>query len=166
MQNSASVLEIKHKLSGERLEFECTSLVQEPGEVIVLYRTPRDFHIADQVFRKGSLSLGYFWQDRNFNIYHWLSPEGNSMAIYVNIADNTVITPGKVEWRDLIIDLLITPDGRCQILDEDELPDDLPSDLDQLIRAETKHLLERHQSLLAEIEQRSALLLDNCAIDC
>ncbi len=159
MSDIATIVEIKHKLNGARLEFECQTLVQQPNEVVVLYRTPRDYQVADQCFKAGSLSLGYFWDHRNFNIYHWLKPNGDSMGIYVNIADRTTITAELVEWRDLILDLLITPDGRCQLLDEDELPADLPPALHILIYDEVRALQHNHQQLLQKIEQRSEQLL-------
>lgn len=160
MSDTPTVLEIKHKLNGDRLEFQCQTLIEQPDEVVVLFRTPRDYNVADQCFKAGSLSLGYFWNQRNFNIYHWLKPNGDSQGIYVNIADRTEITPGLVEWRDLILDLLITPDGRCQLLDEDELPDDLSDNLHQLIYREVRALEAQHQQLLQEIEARSTHLLE------
>ncbi len=159
MQTTTPILEIKHTLSGKRLEFNCQGLLQQARELVVLYRLPHDTRIADLELEAGCLSLGYFWNDRNFNVYHWLTTAGQSLGLYVNIADRTTLSPGRVEWRDLIVDLLVTPDGRCQILDEDELPDDLPEELQRLIDQQTRHLRQRHQQLLKDIEQRSQALL-------
>lgn len=155
MSQPDSILEIKHKLNGSRHEFNCQTLEKAPGEVVMLYILEKPVSIADIDFAAGTLSLGYFWDNRNYNVYHWVSPQGESLAAYVNIADRTEISPDIVEWRDLIIDLLITPDGRCQVLDEDELPDDLPSALDQLISQQTESLLQQHQQLLSDIELRT-----------
>lgn len=160
MPQPDQILEIKHKLSGERHEFYCQTLEKNAGEVVMLYRLEKPVTIADQHFAEGTLSFGYFWDDRNYNVYHWVATNGDSLAAYINIADRTEITHEIVEWRDLIIDLLITPDGRCQILDEDELPDDLPQELDQLISQQTETLLQKHQQLLQEIEGRTAGLMD------
>ncbi len=166
MSQPDQILEIKHKLNGSKHEFMCQTLEKSAEHVVVLYRLEQPITVEDQHFAAGTLSLGYFWEDRNYNVYHWIAPSGESQAVYVNIADNTEITADIVEWRDLIIDLLITPDGRCQILDEDELPDDLPPELDALISTETDKLVARQQQLLQEIEQRTTALLaameNNC----
>lgn len=159
MSQPDQILEIKHKLCGTKHEFYCQTLEKSPTHVVVLYRLEEPVTIEDQVFDAGTLSLGYFWEERNYNVYHWIRPNGESQAAYINIADSTTITEDVVEWRDLIIDLLITPDGRCQVLDEHELPDDLSADLDTLISSETETLLQQHQTLLKEIEERTAALL-------
>ena len=36
-----------------------------------------------------------------------------------------MIDDGRLEWRDLTVDVLATPAGRLEVLDEDELPADL-----------------------------------------
>lgn len=159
MPQPEKILEIKHKLDGSVHKFHCQTLEKSSNHVVMLYRLENPVTIEDQVFDAGTLSLGYFWEERNYNVYHWVRPNGESQAAYINIADSTTITEDVVEWRDLIIDLLITPDGRCQILDEDELPENLADDLDQLISSETKALQQRHQELLKEIEVRTSALL-------
>lgn len=161
MSEAEQILEIKHKLNGSRHEFNCQTLEKSPGYVVMLYRLEKPISIEDQHFVAGTLSLGYFWDDRNYNVYHWVTPQGESQAVYVNIADNTTITHDIVEWRDLILDLLITPDGRCQLLDEDELPEDLSEELSQLIWKQTEDLQQQHQALREDIEARSALFLSN-----
>ncbi len=155
----ATVIEEKHRLSGERLEFECQSISYRSDRLAVLYRLPQDTTVADLRLKAGTLSIGYFWSDRNYNVYHWLSPAGRSLGLYVNIADQTQISPERVIWRDLIIDLLITPDGRCRVLDEEELNADLPGSLLQLIDEQRKLLESASDQLRREIEAQSRHLL-------
>ena len=120
---------------------------------------PTDHQLEDLLLRKGTLSLGYFWEDRPYNAYHWVGDNQQTLALYFNICDSTHISPEQVAWRDLTVDVLITPDQRCRVLDEDELPDDLDRDLLSHINATRDLLCADPQRLLREFETSSHTLL-------
>ena len=120
---------------------------------------PTDHQLEDLLLRKGTLSLGYFWEDRPYNAYHWVGDNQQTLALYFNICDSTHISPEQVAWRDLTVDVLITPDQRCRVLDEDELPDDLDRDLLSHINATRDLLCADPQRLLREFEASSHTLL-------
>jgi predicted RNA-binding protein associated with RNAse of E/G family len=82
-----------------------------------------------------------------------------TLALYFNVCNSTHISPEQVAWRDLTIDILITPDQRCRVLDEDELPDDLDPDLLAYINATRDLLCAEPASLLRELEASSRALL-------
>ncbi len=153
------ILEVKETLDGERREFGCTLLAASAGEAILLYVIRREGRVEDLLLPAGTLSLGYFWAGRPYNVYHWLAPDGRTLGFYCNISERTIITPARVSWRDLAVDLLVTPDGRRRVLDEDALPSDLDPALRATITAVRDELLRRHETLLAEVERRSAALL-------
>jgi hypothetical protein len=153
------IVEQKETLAGERKRFSCRLLALAPGEAVILYVLRRAGRVADLALPRGTLSLGYFWEARPYNAYHWLAPGGETLALYVNVADRTRISSTRVAWRDLTVDLLITPDGRCRVLDEDELAADLDPALRAAIDAARDEVLARHPALLAEVERRSAELL-------
>lgn len=153
------LLEIKETLRGGRQEFACSPLMVGTDEAVLLYRMRRAGRVADLDLPAGTLSLGYFWTARPYNAYHWLTPGGRTLGLYVNIGDRTRITPEAVSWRDLALDLLVTPDGRCRVLDEDELPADLDPTLQATIAAARDEVLRGYAGLLAAIERRSAVLL-------
>lgn len=157
--SAATILEIKEKFNGERKEFRCDLCSLTADEAVVIYRINRDVVFEGMPIPKNTLSFGYFWTDRLYNIYHWISPEGKTLGFYFNIGDRTQITPEQVYWRDLIVDLLITPEHGCRVLDEDELPADLAADLLALIETTRDELLQQHPSIMAEIEQRSQAFL-------
>jgi len=126
---------------------------------VITYRMPAARRLEDLLLPAGSLSLGYFWEDRPYNAYHWVDDKQRTLALYFNICDNTRITAQQVAWRDLTVDILITPDLRCRVLDEDELPDDLDHNLLERINA-TRDLLCAAPGLrLQEFEARSRALL-------
>ena len=155
----ATIVEVKETLDGRRHEFACTLLSSAADEVVLLYRLRREGRVADLVLPPDTLSLGFFWAARPYNAYHWLSPEGRMLGLYVNISDRTRITPERVCWRDLVVDLLLTSDGRRRVLDEDELPADLDRALRARIEAARDDVLRGSATLLADIERRTAALL-------
>ena len=157
--SAARITEIKTTLAGERKIFECERIDYRAGETTVVYRMPRDVQLEDLLLPEGSLSLGYFWEARGYNAYHWVDDNRHTLALYFNICDNTRITPEQVAWRDLAVDILITPDLRCRVLDEDELPDDIEPDLLSRINATRDALCARPARLLQEFETRSRALL-------
>ena len=120
---------------------------------------PADHQLEDLLLPAGSLSLGYFWEDRPYNAYHWVDDKHRTLALYFNICDSTHITAQQVVWRDLTVDILITPDLRCRVLDEDELPDDLDHKLLTRINATRDRLCAAPARRLHEFETRSRALL-------
>ena len=154
-----TILEIKETLTGERKEFLCTPCAVAEDEVVILYKVSREGRVEDVVLPTGTLSLGYFWATRPYNAYHWVTPKGKTIGLYFNISEGADITPQQVVWRDLVVDVLVTPDGRCRVLDEDELPAEMDVSLRQRINGIQEELVRQHETLLAEIEARSVCLL-------
>jgi predicted RNA-binding protein associated with RNAse of E/G family len=81
------------------------------------------------------------------------------LALYFNVCDDTRISPRQIAWRDLAVDILITPDLRCRVLDEDELPDDLDRNLLARIDATRDSLCGAAARLLREFERHTRSLL-------
>ena len=139
--------------------FECELVAVEPtvggASAIILYRMPRATTIFGIDMPEGSFTLGYFWQDRPYNVYHWLGPDERTLAYYANVADRTAISTTEIAWRDLVLDVLVRPNGEVEVLDEDELPDDLPTAVAQRIGNARSSLLDGASALAAEIEHAS-----------
>jgi hypothetical protein len=119
------VLEIKHKLSGERLEYQCTAcLLQPPGRAILFYVTLQGWVNMYPSIRvpAGSFTFAYYWGERNYNVYHWLDPERATIGFYFNAACHTVIDNRGVEWEDLELDYWLDADGHAAFIDEEKVP--------------------------------------------
>jgi len=155
------ILEIKETLWGEREEFLCELIRQGQSEVVLLYRLSRPWCVEDVLLPAGTLSFGYFWEDRYYNAYHWLTPDGVSLGIYFNISDSTRFMRENVCWRDIEVDILVTPDGRCRILDEKEVPEDIDPNLALKIGLAKEEIVKDCRSLVSEIEARSAELFES-----
>ena len=147
------ITEVKTTLAGERHEFECELLHATAGEAVVIYRMPGDRQLEDLFLPKGTISIGYFWQQKPFNAYHWVDDQQDTLALYFNICDNTRISTSLIEWRDLVVDVLMTADGRCRVLDEHELPDDLEPGLRLYIESTRDDLCYDPLSRLAEFDR-------------
>src|SRR5262245_32229700 len=122
------ILEIKHTLDSRQKQFDCRLLVRaaDGRHAAVLWIASAPMHVHGVDLPAGTVSVGHFWTDRHYNVYHWLEPAGKTLGYYFNICDQTRIEAGVIEWRDLIVDVLALPGGRLELLDEDELPAELP----------------------------------------
>lgn len=65
----------------------------------------------------GAFTFAFYWCDRNYNVYHWLDPEGKTLGFYFNAANRTVIDSTGVEWDDLELDYWLDADGHAAFLD-------------------------------------------------
>ncbi len=159
MEQTKTILEVKEKLNGHRHEFASAVLDQSAETLVSLYVVPGEGRLGGVALERGTRCLGYFWTNRHYNVYHAVDHRGQTLVFYINISDHTVITPAAIAWRDLEVDVVITPDGRCEVLDEDEIPADLDPALVATITATTDHLVANYQALVAELERRTAALL-------
>lgn len=151
MTRGSVIKEVKVTLAGERQQFVCQVLDRSETYVAVLYPIGERRRVGDLVLPKGAWTYGYFWQDRSYNVYHWVRRDGRTLGYYVNLADSVRIRPREVEWRDLSVDLLFSPDGsRVQILDEVELASASP-ELRAKIETARSHVLTHRDELLAEV---------------
>ena len=153
------ITEIKTTLAGEEKTFACELLHYAPGEAIVVYRMPQAMQLEQVHLPRGTISVGYFWEDRPFNAYHWVDAARQTLALYFNICDNTRISATAIAWRDLTVDVLMTPDMQCRVLDEDELPRDLDAELRAYIARARDRLCADADALLREFGTRSRALL-------
>ncbi len=153
------VIERKTLFDGSVQVFPCHALLIEPGtHAVIRYDLDRDWHVGGMVFPKGGYTAGHFWIDRPYNVYHWF--EGHrTLAYYFNVGIVDDISEAQVAWRDLIIDVLVKPDGAMDILDEDEVPPDLPAEHRRTIAQALEQIVTNPKRLVKEIERESRDLL-------
>ena len=160
-QTRATITERKTRLDGTVVEYACEPLVVEDGRrAVVRYVTERDRPIegSDLVLRKGTVTVGHFWTDRPYNVYHWLEG-GRTIAFYVNIATDTTIDAAAIGYRDLVVDVLIRPSGAIEILDEDELPPSIEPRYRLAIAKALEICVTEGRRLSAEIERETRAAL-------
>lgn len=115
-------IERKAKYDGTVKEYECELLEYTPGRVALFYELPENRTVDTVFLPKGAFTVAYYWPDRPYNVYHWVTPDGQTLAVYFNLATDTIVLPNSLQWKDLILDVITYPDGTSHILDENELP--------------------------------------------
>jgi predicted RNA-binding protein associated with RNAse of E/G family len=73
------------------------------------------------VFRKGDRMVEWFYADRWYNIFavHDVTDD-HLKGWYCDITFPASISDTEVSWRDLALDVWVTPTGDLQVVDEDE----------------------------------------------
>jgi predicted RNA-binding protein associated with RNAse of E/G family len=156
-QTRATITERKTRLDGSVVEYTCEPLVVEEGRrAVVRYVTERERALegTDLVLREGTVTIGHFWTDRPYNVYHWLDG-GRTIALYVSIATDTTIEPAAIAYRDLVVDVLVRPSGAIEILDEDELPPSIEPRYRLAIAKALEACVTEAKRLLNEIERET-----------
>jgi predicted RNA-binding protein associated with RNAse of E/G family len=154
------IVEIKQTLAGGEQRFDCLLLAGGDRHAVVLWIAPAPMHVHGVELPAGTISFGHFWTDRFYNVYHWLAadPDHRTLGFYFNIADRTRIGVAELAWRDLVIDVLATPTGRLELLDEDELPESVDPEAAAHISAGKAAILGAPAVVMAEIESASRAL--------
>lgn len=122
-----TVTERKIRYDSGIVEYACVPLdVRERSAVLFhAIREPFAIEAGAREIRipKGSYTIAYYWTDRPYNLYFMRDGEGRVLGSYFNIVRNTVIGDGLVCYEDLIVDVMVLPDGETLVLDEHELPE-------------------------------------------
>jgi uncharacterized protein len=128
-----------HKLDAAGKEvWSYSGMVIETGPcylVLEAFFEREDVSLQEMPLRRGDRFVETFFTDRWYNVfavYH----AGSAMlkGWYCNVARPAQIEPGSVRCADLALDLLVLPDGRMLVLDEEEF-EALPLNQDEHRRA-------------------------------
>ncbi len=155
---TVDVLEVKHTLDGAVHTFPCRAVEVTGERAVLLYTLPRPGRVADLSLPAGTLTVAYFWRDRPYNVYHWIAPGGDTLGYYFNVSGPVRIAGDRVEWEDLEVDILVTPDRRVRVLDEDRIPVVAAGRRGEIDRARAR-VLDEHARVVRETEEASAALL-------
>jgi hypothetical protein len=153
-------VEVKRNLDGKVIEYPCTMAVFEPGvrAVVRCEITEPEPVIGGRVtLAPGTRSYGYFWPDRPYVPYHWLVG-GETMAHYINVGRVRSLATDRVVWDDYAVDVLAWPDGRVEVVDEDEVPADADAELLTFIAEAKTLVLDELRSIVGAVERETAAL--------
>jgi hypothetical protein len=115
------VIETKVTLDGRVQSFACDGLLNTPRLAVVRFLHPAARTAGGYHFPSGSRTLGLFWRARPYNCYRVLAPDGDVIVHRFDVVDRIRIAPGRVSYRDLLLDLWVDPTGRVTVEDEDEV---------------------------------------------
>ena len=154
------ITERKTRFDGSVQEFACQILDLEPGKHAVLrYEFDRDWTVNGIQLPKGGMTAGHFWIDRPYNVYHWLDQEKRTLGFYFNVGHTDTVEVELLAWRDLIVDVIVLPDGGIEVLDEEELPPDLVPEHRGTIARALEQVMTNPKRLVAEIERETRRLI-------
>jgi hypothetical protein len=149
----ALCLEKKHTLSGSVQTYSCELVSLRNGVGILRYVIDREYDVAGYRLSPGDRTLAVYWTGRPYTLYVWFRKGPRDRAYYFNIADSIALSSREFLWRDLAVDILVDPSGIPRVLDEHELPPDLPADLAGYIARARDHVLERFRDIIKEADE-------------
>lgn len=118
-----AILVIKKDIEGcETFRYSGIVLERCPEYVRLEARFNRDDRpLEDIILKRDDRFIETYYTNRWYNIFEIFDRDDGALkAWYCNIGYPAVIEGGQVSYRDLALDLLVYPDGRQKILDEDE----------------------------------------------
>ena len=88
-----------------------------------------EHQLGEMILRKGDRMLESYYSERWYNIFEVYAREDNALkGWYCNLSHPAIFGEHEIIFRDLALDLIVHPDGRQELLDEDEFEDLLISD--------------------------------------
>ena len=96
-----------------------------------------DFDFNGMLLKQNDRFLELYLLEKFFNIYQiYDRDDGGLKGWYCNVTKPVRVDDGFIRYDDLALDLLVFPDGRQLVLDEDEFAElDLPVELQEQARA-------------------------------
>jgi len=157
--SAAPIIERKIKPDGTVREYPCRLLHVDPGFVIIRFVMARGGSLPGLPVEvpPGSVSDGYFWKRRPYNLYRMRRADGSIIAHRFDALTDVALSPDVVSYRDLAIDWWVLPDGTIVEEDRDELEQFVASgaisagDHRQAIRA-AREVLGRYRHIIDEAE--------------
>lgn len=123
MLESDELTVLKRKPSGELIWSYTGRILEKDGSRLVLeaFFDLDDRHADGMTFAKGDRFVETYYTDRWYNIFAIYSRDDDSLrGWYCNISRPAQLDGKTISYDDLALDLLVFPDGRQVVLDEDE----------------------------------------------
>jgi uncharacterized protein len=80
-----------------------------------------DYDAGYHVFRRGDRMVEWFYSDRWYNIFEMYDANNDQLTgWYCNVTRPARLEEDAIYAEDLALDLMVYPDGRSLVLDEDE----------------------------------------------
>ncbi len=140
--------EVKRLLTGGEVIYRCELIHVEEGFGILKYVFNKEFKIEDIIIHPGTVSYGFYWMDKPYNLYMWF--DKNITVYYFNIADSLYLSREEFVWRDLIVDVLVLPNGFVKVLDEEEIPSSIDKSLKNYIKSGKNKVLQDYKTIIQE----------------
>lgn len=147
-----TVTVIKRNVHGEETWRYSGTLLErsESGVLIQAHFNRDDVPFHDILLRRGDLFIEAYYLDRWYNIYEIHDRDNQAVkGWYCNVTHPAVVQDGLIEYVDLALDLLVYPDGRQLVLDEEEFAQ---LEIDERTRQQAHAALSELQALVRPAE--------------
>ena len=116
------IIERKQKSDGTIREYGCTLLHLDAGLAVVEFVMRKGGAIQGTPIEvpPGSVSHGYFWKRRPYNLYRMHHADGTLIAHRFDAVADVRLSPEIIFYRDLVLDWWVMPDGTLIEEDRDE----------------------------------------------
>jgi uncharacterized protein len=122
MNTNNSIEVCSYKYDGKLSRRWYVDLISQTSELLVvrgIFQEEVNHRLLGLVER-GTVSTEYFWFDRWYNVFQFVTPAGKLRNYYCNINQPPEFDGKRISFIDLDIDILVMPDLSYQLLDEDE----------------------------------------------
>ena len=115
--------ERKRKLDGTVHEYDLTLIHRDGRVAIARFEMPKGGGPPrlPVVIPPGSVSYGYFWGRRPYSMYRMIGPDGAVLGHRFDAVADVRRDAEGVDYRDLLLDWWVMPDGTISEEDRDEL---------------------------------------------
>jgi protein associated with RNAse G/E len=113
----------KHDWRGRfRYAWEGEIVTRTADHLIIeaIWQGPGEPEVGEIRFMRGDRFIEHYYPGRGYAIWRIEQPDGLVKGWYCNISTPVEEHDGTLSFRDLLLDLLIYPDGRMVELDRDE----------------------------------------------
>ena len=156
-----TMIERKIRYDSSIVDYECKLLKWDKLKIMLLHKVEKSFVMSknnDQLMiPMGAYTFAYYWLDQPYNLYFWREPSGKYLGAYFNIVRKNSIQNNIVLFEDLIIDLLVKPDGTSYILDQEELPLPMCNFENGFVQEVLTTLLKRKDTIIGEVKAETEL---------
>jgi hypothetical protein len=123
---SASVTVTKLNWRGETIySWQGEVVARAPGYVQLraTWQGPGTVRVAEEVvFERGDVFYEHYYGRQPYGLWQVLTPDERALKCwYCNISTPAQVGDDTITFRDLLLDVLLLPDGTCRVLDRDEL---------------------------------------------
>jgi hypothetical protein len=150
-------VEVKRTFDGRVVEYPCKLVLFEADvrAVILCEIEQAEPVIGGRLtLEPGTRSYGYFWLDRPYVPYHWLVG-GETMCHYVNLGRVQSLAEDRIVWDDYAVDVLAWPDGRVEVVDEEEVPQNADESILTFIADAKIRVLTELDEIVAFVERQT-----------
>ena len=122
MMTRVTITKIRHGEGRAAAVYEGDVVYADDRMVVArcLWTREEPLDLGALVLEVGDVFVEYYYRDEWFNIFQIHRADGALKGWYCNITTPAEISPDSIRWFDLALDLLVLPDGRTVVVDEDE----------------------------------------------